>query len=201
MKHEFKQAVILCGGEGSRLGNITKKIPKPLIKVNGKPFLEHQINHLKKFGFKKFLLLCGYQGKKFVSKYKNNKNIKVIVEREKFDTGGALLNSVKKLENKFLLYNGDTFADFNFNHFIGELQCSKYKNSIAIKHENLPNRYGKVITNSQSKRVKKISKNINSKYAYSGFCLLNKSSIKKINLSKIKFEKLILENLIKKKFI
>ena len=46
MKHEFKQAVILCGGEGSRLGNITKKIPKPLIKVNGKPFLEHQIKEL-----------------------------------------------------------------------------------------------------------------------------------------------------------
>ena len=38
MKHEFKQAVILCGGEGSRLGKITKKIPKPLIKINGKPF-------------------------------------------------------------------------------------------------------------------------------------------------------------------
>ena len=146
--------------------------------------LEHQINHLKKFGFKKFLLLCGYQGKKFVSKYKKNKNIKVIVEKEKFDTGGALLNSIKKLENKFLLYNGDTFADFNFNHFIEELQYSKYKNSIAIKYENLPNRYGKVLTNFRSKQVKKISKNINAGYAYSGFCLLNKSSIKKINFSK-----------------
>ncbi len=199
MKHEFKQAVILCGGEGSRLGKITKKIPKPLIKVNGKPFLEYQINYLKKFGFKKFLLLCGYQGKKFISKYKRNKDIKVIVEREKFDTGGALLNSIKKLEDKFLLYNGDTFADFNFNHFIEELKYSKYKNSIAIKYENLPNRYGKVMTSFRSKRVKKISKNINTKYAYSGFCLLNKSSIKKINFSKTNFEKLILENLIKKK--
>ena len=57
----IKQAVIVCGGLGSRLGKITKKIPKPLIKVNGKTVIEHIIKNLSRFGISEILLLCGYK--------------------------------------------------------------------------------------------------------------------------------------------
>ena len=43
--NQVKQAVFYCGGLGTRLGNITKKIPKPLIKINQKPFIEHLVNN------------------------------------------------------------------------------------------------------------------------------------------------------------
>ena len=49
---EIKQAVIFCGGLGKRLGNITRDLPKPMMNVGGKPFLEHLIIQLKKNGIK-----------------------------------------------------------------------------------------------------------------------------------------------------
>ena len=47
--------IILCGGKGKRLGNITKKIPKPLVKVGKIPIIEHKLNLLQKTGFRKIL--------------------------------------------------------------------------------------------------------------------------------------------------
>ena len=58
------QAVILAGGKGTRLLNLTKEMPKAMIDVNGRPFIEILINQLKKKGIKKFLILAGYKKKK-----------------------------------------------------------------------------------------------------------------------------------------
>ena len=55
------QALILVGGLGNRLGEITKKIPKPLIKINNFPFIEHLFLYLSKFGVKEVILLTNYK--------------------------------------------------------------------------------------------------------------------------------------------
>ena len=65
----IKQAVILCGGIGSRLGNITKKTPKPLIEIGKKPFLDYLIDNLIKYEVERILLLCSYKSNKFFKKY------------------------------------------------------------------------------------------------------------------------------------
>ena len=52
--------VILAGGQGTRLGTLTKKTPKPLIRVAGKPFLFHQLNYLYKQGIRKVVLCLRY---------------------------------------------------------------------------------------------------------------------------------------------
>ena len=58
LKHKI---IILCGGRGKRMGNITKNIPKPMIKVGKKPILEHKINYYKSKGFDKFIFcIIGY---------------------------------------------------------------------------------------------------------------------------------------------
>ena len=57
----IKQAVILCGGLGTRLKPITDHVPKPMAEVNGKPFLEYLILQLKDNGIKEILLLTGYK--------------------------------------------------------------------------------------------------------------------------------------------
>ena len=57
----ISQAVILCGGYGKRLGKITLKTPKPLIKVCKKPFIEHLILFFSKQGIKEIILLSGYK--------------------------------------------------------------------------------------------------------------------------------------------
>ena len=102
MKNEnfrINQAVILAGGFGSRLGNITKKIPKPLIKVNGIPFIEYIMKNFSRFGIKKILILTSYKSKIFFKKYHNKilYGIKIQCHDEKKakGTGGALVDAKK----------------------------------------------------------------------------------------------------------
>ena len=124
MKNEnlrIDQAVILAGGLGSRLGNITKKIPKPLIKVNGIPFIEYIIENFSRFGIKKILILTSYKSKHFFKKYHNKTlyglKIRCHDEKKAKGTGGALLDAKKKLDNFFYLCNGDTFFNINILNF------------------------------------------------------------------------------------
>ena len=69
----IEQAIILCGGKGSRLKHLTKKTPKPLLKVNKKPFIEYQIENLARHGVKEIFLLCCYKYILFEKKYHNKK--------------------------------------------------------------------------------------------------------------------------------
>ena len=87
IKNTFlKQAVILAGGYGKRLGSITNRIPKPLIKIDEKnTFIDHQIKYLNQFGFDEILILCSYKYDLFRKKYHNKKilNTKIICIKEK----------------------------------------------------------------------------------------------------------------------
>ena len=87
----IKQAVILCGGKGSRLGNLTKLTPKPLLKVNNKPFIEYQIENLARHGIKEIYLICCYKYYLFKKKYHKKKFIilKFIVLMKKILLGQA----------------------------------------------------------------------------------------------------------------
>ena len=60
-----KQAVILAGGKGTRLHPLTKNCPKPMIDINGYPFIYYTITELEKNGFSEVLILVGYQSQKF----------------------------------------------------------------------------------------------------------------------------------------
>ena len=78
--------VILAGGLGSRIHNITKKKPKPLIKFGKLSFLKNLINHLAKYNFNKIYIIAGYKGDKIKSKFDNEiinlTNIKCIIEKK-----------------------------------------------------------------------------------------------------------------------
>ena len=78
--------VILVGGKGTRIKRFTRKIPKPLIKINNNIFLEYILNYYSKYNFKKIFLLTGYKAYKF-KKYNNKRShcslIKCIREKEK----------------------------------------------------------------------------------------------------------------------
>ena len=104
--NKIDQAVILCGGFGSRLGSLTRKVPKPLLPINKKPFLNYLIEYLIRYDFKKILLLCHYKKNQFldfkkkISKINKKKiNIEIVYEKYKLDTGGAIKNCFKKLDN------------------------------------------------------------------------------------------------------
>ena len=123
-KPKITQAVILCGGVGSRLGKLTKNFPKSMLKINSTIFLELIFRQFLSHGIKEIILLCGFQHSKIFQKF-HNKNyygikIRCIKETKPLGTGGALINAVKFLHKYFLLCNGDTYFNFNISEFINK---------------------------------------------------------------------------------
>ncbi|HMT27232.1 MAG TPA: sugar phosphate nucleotidyltransferase, partial [Candidatus Absconditabacterales bacterium] len=123
------QIVILAGGLGTRLRPITETIPKPMVEVNNKPFLEYQILMLKKYGFKKILMLIGYKGEMIENYFQDGEKYGVKIEYsyegdELLGTGGAIRNAYSKLEDNFIVINGDTYLDYDYHHMIDLYQKS-----------------------------------------------------------------------------
>ncbi|HIJ99122.1 TPA: NTP transferase domain-containing protein [archaeon] len=108
---KVKQALILAGGEGTRLRPFTYEIPKPLIPIKGKPMLEHIINHLLAYGVKNFILSVGYMSEKIISHFGDGKKLGVhidyVIEKERLGTAGPLRLAKDLLEEDFLMLNGD----------------------------------------------------------------------------------------------
>ncbi|MCB1705706.1 MAG: D-glycero-beta-D-manno-heptose 1,7-bisphosphate 7-phosphatase [Halioglobus sp.] len=117
-----KQAAILIGGKGTRLGDAVRDTPKPLLDVSGRPFVEHVMLNLRRFGFTDFVLLAGYQSGVVNEKYGTDStfaqalqaSITVVVEPSPMGTGGALKYARDYLQDEFLLLNGDSIFDFNY---------------------------------------------------------------------------------------
>ena len=101
------QCVILVGGKGTRLGELTRNFPKPMIEVNGKPFLLYILDYIQRFGFKEIILLSSH-GSEYLQdyfkdfKYKNC-NITILKEEIPLGTGGALVNSYEYLDDTFFV--------------------------------------------------------------------------------------------------
>jgi len=107
------QIVILCGGEATRLYPLTKKVPKSMIKISRKPFLEHQIDLFKKNKIFDIILCTGFLGNQIEKYFGNGEkfgvNIKYSREKESLDTGGALKNAKKLLNDEFFIIYGDSY--------------------------------------------------------------------------------------------
>lgn len=124
------QTVILAGGKGTRLRPLTYKTPKPMILLNGKPFLQYQLELVRAFGLSEALLLVGYLGDKIQQYFGNGARFGMSImysyEISPLGTAGALMNAKDKLAEEFLLLNGDTFLDINYERLIAYFyQCNK----------------------------------------------------------------------------
>lgn len=103
------QVVILAAGNGKRMGNLTKKIPKPMLKIKGKPILEHKINALPK-EVDEVILVVGYRGGQIMDYFKKSfagKKIRYFSQTELNGTGGALHLVKSVLNDRFLVMMGD----------------------------------------------------------------------------------------------
>ena len=112
-------AVLACGGLGTRLKEITKDTPKPLYPVAGKSTLERCIQQLEDFDFKNLIITIGYKSKEFLKfidelnqKYKVD--IDIFVEENPLGECGALWVIKDKLCNDFVFINGDLIFSINF---------------------------------------------------------------------------------------
>ena len=113
----MRQAIILAGGRGTRLGERTSCLPKPMLPAGDRPFLETVVRHLAFFNLRKILLVTGYLSdaieRHFGDGSKWGVRIDYARERELAGTGGFLRLFTEMLDDRFLLLNGDTLFDIN----------------------------------------------------------------------------------------
>ena len=120
-KERYRSAVILCGGKGSRLGILSKKTAKTLVKIQKHSILWFIINILKKNNFNHFILPIGYKGnqiKTYVKKKKLNENNIQIINTGTNASIASRIYKIKKFikSENFLLLNGDAIFDFNLDN-------------------------------------------------------------------------------------
>ncbi len=124
------KTVLLCGGLGTRLAEETDNIPKPMVKIGGKPILSHIINYYLKFNFKEIIVCSGYKHEIIEDYFKDHENIKIIYTGQQAQTG-ARIKKIKKFigedENFFMTY-GDGLSNIDLHSLI---DFHKKQNKIA----------------------------------------------------------------------
>jgi len=143
------QAIILCGGLGTRLKSVIKDIPKPMAPINNKPFLEFIFEYLKKQGIKEVILAVSYKYEVIQEYFKDEFlgiKIKYSIEKEPLGTGGAIKEALKFIKNEAYVLNGDTIFDIDLKKLI----LNNSKICLALKQMNDFDRYGTVELDSKN---------------------------------------------------
>lgn len=177
------KAVILAGGLGTRLRQLTVDMPKPMIKINGRPFLCHQLELLKKNSVEDILICVGYLKEKIVNYFGNGSKIglriEYSIEEDFLGTGGALRLAHEKLPNEFLLLYGDSYLPIDYKTLVDYWRKADFaglvvaydnkakiaENNVCLDKDNLVREYCK----------QKPSKKMN--YVEAGVIVFKKESI------------------------
>jgi mannose-1-phosphate guanylyltransferase / phosphomannomutase len=118
------QAVILCGGLGTRMGELTKDVPKPMLSIQGKPVLEHTIELLKSCGITDVIFAARYKADVISDHFGNGSawgmQMSTSVEDEPLGTAGPLTLIKDQLQDQFLVLYGDEFIDFDLKAMLDE---------------------------------------------------------------------------------
>jgi D-glycero-alpha-D-manno-heptose 1-phosphate guanylyltransferase len=111
-------ALLLVGGRGTRLGSVCDRLPKPLLPVAGKPFIEHIVHWLVGQGVRRFFFLTGHLGERveahFAGRPRPGVTYSFVPEANPLGTGGSVCAALAStgLRERFLLLNGDSFVPF-----------------------------------------------------------------------------------------
>lgn len=130
------KTVIIAGGEGTRLKNLTKKVPKSLVNINKKTLLEYQIDILKKNGLKDILIIINHLGHKIKELLGDGKKYEVKItyfkEQKRLGTAGGIKEIEKLFKNDFLLFYGDILLNIDLKKYINQHKKNKEKNKQYI---------------------------------------------------------------------
>ncbi len=151
------QAVILAGGLGKRLRRAVEDRPKSMALVLGKPFLEYQVEHLKKYHIIEIVLCVGYLAEQVKSYFKDGAkfgvDIKYTVDKEPLGTAGALKNAENCLHDEaFLVLNGDSYSELNITKFVQFHQTKGGMGTILLSRVSQAQDYG-LIKVDEEKRI------------------------------------------------
>lgn len=124
------KVVIMAGGKGTRISSVASDVPKPMIKIEGVPVLEHEIRCLKEQGFTDIVITVSHLGNIIMDYFGDGTgnspitgqpfgvHIEYYFEKEPLGNAGALFKIKDKLTSDFLVLNGDAMFDVDFNRFV-----------------------------------------------------------------------------------
>jgi NDP-sugar pyrophosphorylase family protein len=154
------QVAILAGGMATRLGDLTKNQPKSLIKVSGKPFLEYQLDFLRKGGIKKVVLCLGHMGEQIARYFGGGRRYGVSIsysfEDSLLGTAGALRRARHLLDDRFFVMYGDSYLFPDFDQVMAFFNSHK-KLALMTVYKNY-DRYDRSNTVIEGNMVKLYSK-------------------------------------------
>jgi D,D-heptose 1,7-bisphosphate phosphatase len=195
--------IILAGGKGTRLKKYSHGKPKPLVKIQKKPFLDYLLFNISKFNFSKIFIIAGYKGKLIKNFYHNKtinlSKIEVVIEKDLKGTGGALFEVKNKIKNDFFVINGDTLFDIDFFELPKILNNTSICSVALTKNKNYMSNYKLVNLNIDKTNNLIYSKK--NKLMNGGIYFFKKVFLKSIKNSYLSLEKDILPILIKKKMV
>ena len=202
---KIKKAIILGAGFGKRMRPITKKIPKPLVKINGVTLLENSIKFLNSLGVKHIMVNAHHLHKEivnFVKRKRFSSKVNVVVEKRKIlDTGGGILNASKQFKKQiFFVLNPDTLWRRGYKNEFRKLEKVYLKNKkpamLLVSKSKSYDRSFKGDFNLNSKN--EILRQKNNKFIFTGAQIINRSVFKKRKIKPFSMNK-VWDDLIKNK--
>ena len=199
------KAIILGAGFGKRMHPITKKTPKPLVKINGVTLLENSIKFLSSLGVKHIIVNAHHLHMdivNFVKKKRFSSKVKVVIEKRKIlDTGGGILNASRQFKKKiFFVLNPDTLWRRGYKNEFKKLEKVYLKNKkptmLLVSKNRSYDRSFKGDFNLNSKN--EILRQKNNKFIFTGAQIINRSVFKKRKIKPFSMNK-VWDDLIKNK--
>ncbi|KUO77747.1 MAG: hypothetical protein APF77_17810 [Clostridia bacterium BRH_c25] len=144
------KAVIMAGGEGTRLRPVTCGIPKPMVPVLNKPVMEYTIELLKKHNIKDIAATLAYFPAVVTDYFGDGADhdvkLKYYIEHTPLGTGGSVLNAKDFLEGTFIIISGDALTDIDLEKAVEFHKSKESKATLVLKRVPIPLEYGVVIT-------------------------------------------------------
>lgn len=149
------KAIILAGGEGTRLRPLTCNIPKPMMPILGKPIIQYTIELLKNNGIEEIGITLQYLSDEITNYFGNGSkfgvDITYFIEEKPLGTAGSLINARKFIDSTFLVISGDSLTDINLLKALEYHRERKGIGTLILKEVGMPLEYGVVITDKNEK--------------------------------------------------
>lgn len=150
------KAVVMAGGEGTRLRPITSNLPKPMVSVVNRPIMEHTLKLLKKHEMTDIVVTLQFLPQMIKSYFGEGSDLGVslsyVIEELPLGTAGSIKNAEEHLTSAFLVISGDALTDFNLTDIVRFHRRKKAMVTIALTRVENPLEFG-IVTTDKNGRI------------------------------------------------
>jgi len=173
--------VIMAGGLGTRLGELTKNIPKPMLEVGGKPMLLHIMELFVSHGFTKFFISVNFKAEIIKSYFKDGRDfgLKIVYleETKRLGTGGALGLIQQDIEHPLFVTNGDIITSIDYDDMLNYHKRNNSNATMAIRKSTYQIPYGVIEIDANNNICSLTEKPEHSYYVNTGTYIVNPETL------------------------